>query len=58
MTQPFYTSPAINRNGNYRNNEKLLKNIKQFPTPEFFDSNINNIDDAANNWIFAQRKIK
>ena len=27
MTQPFYASSAINRHGDYRNNEKLLKNI-------------------------------
>ena len=27
MIQPFYTSSAINRHGNYRNNSKLLKSI-------------------------------
>ncbi len=27
MIQPFYASSAINRHGDYRNNEKLLKNI-------------------------------
>ena len=27
MIQPFYASSAINRHGNYRNDEKLLKNI-------------------------------
>ena len=36
----------------------LLKNIKQFPNPEFFDGPIKTIEDAANNWIFSQRKIK
>ena len=27
MTQPFYASSAINRHGNYRNNEKILNQI-------------------------------
>ena len=27
MIQPFYASSAINRHGDYRNNEKLLNNI-------------------------------
>ena len=36
----------------------LLKNIKQFPNPEFFDGPIKTIEDAANNWIFSQRNIK
>ena len=27
MTQPFYASSAINRHGNYRNNEKILNEI-------------------------------
>ena len=36
----------------------LFKNIKQFPNPEFFDGPIKTIEDAANNWIFSQRKIK
>tara|TARA_B100001027_G_scaffold133046_1_gene92132 strand:+ start:370 stop:1209 length:840 start_codon:yes stop_codon:yes gene_type:complete len=37
---------------------ELLRNIKQFPNPEFFDGPIKTIEDAANNWIFSQRKIK
>ena len=52
----FLSAYYFSKDGQF--NFELLKNIKQFPTPEFFDSNINNIDDAANNWIFAQRKIK
>ena len=27
MTQPFYASSAINRHGDYRNNDKLLNCI-------------------------------
>ena len=27
MIQPFYASSAINRHGDYRNNEKLLNSI-------------------------------
>ncbi len=37
---------------------ELLKNIKQFPNSEFFDGEINSIDDASSNWLYAQKKIK
>ena len=36
----------------------LLKNIKQFPNTEFFEGNINSLDDASNSWLYAQKKIK
>tara|TARA_B100001248_G_scaffold216744_1_gene171717 strand:+ start:729 stop:1565 length:837 start_codon:yes stop_codon:yes gene_type:complete len=39
-------------------NFDLLKNIKQFPNTEFFDTNINDLDEASNNWVYAQKKIK
>ena len=29
----------------------LLKNIKQFPNTEFFEGNINSLDDASNSWL-------
>ena len=46
----------FSKDGNF--NFDLLKNIKQFPNTEFFNSNINSLDDASNNWLFAQKKIK
>ena len=46
----------FSKDGNF--NFDLLKNIKQFPNTEFFDSNINSLDDASNNWLYAQKKIK
>ena len=39
-------------------NFDLLKNIKQFPNAEFFERSLNNVDDASNNWLLAQKKIK
>ena len=44
----------FSKDGNF--NFDLLKNIKQFPNTEFFNSNINSLDDASNNWLFAQIK--
>jgi hypothetical protein len=35
----------------------LLSNIKQFPDEEFFNQNINSIDEASALWIKAQKKI-
>ena len=29
MQQPFYASPEINRQGDYRNNKKLIKKIME-----------------------------
>lgn len=46
----------FSKDGNF--NFDLLKNIKQFPNTEFFNSNINSLDDASNNWLYAQKKIK
>ena len=39
-------------------NFELLKNIKQFPNSEFFDSEIKTMEEASESWLFAQRKIK
>ena len=43
----------FSKDGNF--NFDLLKNIKQFPNTEFFNSNINSLDDASNNWLYAQK---
>ncbi len=36
----------------------LLKNIKQFPNIEFFDKSFDSVEQASQNWIKAQEKIK
>ena len=36
----------------------LLKNIKQFPNVEFFDNSFDSVEQASQNWIKAQKKIK
>ena len=35
-----------------------LKNIKQFPSSDFFESEFKNVDEASKNWILGQKKIK
>ena len=37
---------------------ELLKKIKQFPSKEFFDQKLLNVDEASQNWLIAQKKIK
>ena len=36
----------------------LLKNIKQFPSVDFFQKNINSVEEASARWIPIQKKIK
>ena len=36
----------------------LLKNIKQFPSKNFFNKKIQSIDEAAKNWLIVQRRIQ
>ena len=36
----------------------LLKNIKQFPSIDFFQKNIDSVEEASANWIPIQKKIK
>ena len=42
--------------GNF--NFGLLKNIKQFPSNDFFESEFENVDEASRNWILGQKKIR
>ena len=37
---------------------ELLKKIKQFPSRDFFDKKLKSVDEAAKNWLVAQKKIK
>tara|TARA_B100000674_G_scaffold444885_1_gene410809 strand:+ start:278 stop:1117 length:840 start_codon:yes stop_codon:yes gene_type:complete len=37
---------------------KLLDKIKQFPSKDFFNKEIKSVDEAAENWLTAQSKIK
>ena len=39
-------------------NFKLLENIKQFPSKEFLSQRLTSVDEAAKNWLIAQKKNK
>ena len=39
-------------------NFDLLKNIKQFPSTDFFTRKINTVEEAAANWLPIQKKMK
>ncbi len=39
-------------------NFELLKKIKQFPSKEFFDMKLRDVDEASKSWLIAQKKIK
>ena len=39
-------------------NFELLENIKQFPSKDFLSQRLRSIDEAAENWLIAQKKIK
>ena len=36
----------------------LLKKIKQFPSKEFFDMKLRDVDEASKSWLIAQKRIK
>ena len=36
---------------------KLLKKIKQFPSDEFFEKKLRNVEEASANWLTAQKKL-
>ena len=38
-------------------NFSLLKKIKQFPSKSFFNERLKSVDEAAENWLIAQKKI-
>ena len=46
----------FSNDGNF--NFGLLKNIKQFPSNDFFESEFKNVDEASRNWILGQKKIR
>jgi len=52
----FLSAYYFSQDGKF--NFDLLKNIKQFPSKEFFNKKIENIEDAAENWLIPQREIK
>ena len=50
------SSYYFSENGSF--NFNLLKNIKQFPSIDFFNRKISSIDEASKNWLIIQRHIK
>ena len=62
MTQLFYASSAINRHGDYRNNDKLLNSITARKSTKFvpYYNGKNlfiNINENINPIIFNQRQL-
>ena len=52
----FLSAYYYSVDGNF--NFNLLNNIKQFPNDEFFDVPFDSVEQASNNWLKAQEKIK
>ena len=52
----FLSAYYFSYDGNFKFD--LLKNIKQFPSKEFFNDKILSVEDAAENWLVPQREIK
>ena len=52
----FLSAYYYSNDGNF--NFDLLENIKQFPNTEFFDDPFYDVDQASDNWLTAQKKIK
>ena len=52
----FLSAYYYSDNGKF--NFKLLNNIKQFPSRDFFNKKILSVEDASDNWLIAQSRIK
>ena len=52
----FLSAYYYSDNGKF--NFKLLNNIKQFPSRDFFNRKILSVEDASDNWLIAQSRIK
>ena len=52
----FLSAYYFSYDGNFKFD--LLKNIKQFPSKEFFNDKILSVEDAAEKWLVPQREIK
>ena len=62
MIQPFYASSAINRHGDYRNNDKLLNSITTEKNTKFVPyyngkNLFMSINENINPIIFNQRQL-
>ena len=51
----FLSAYYYSKDGKF--NFNLLKKIRQFPSKDFFNDNLKSVDEAAENWLNAQRKI-
>ena len=52
----FLSAYYFSKNGEF--NFDLLKNIKQFPSVDFFPDKLNSVEEASANWLSAQKKMK
>ena len=50
------SSYYFSKDGNFE--FKLLKNIKQFPSREFFSKKIYSVEEASENWLIIQKNLK
>ena len=55
FVRAFLSSYYYSKDGNF--DFGLLENIKQFPNEEFFDQKFNNIDEASQHWVKAQKRL-
>ncbi len=51
----FLSAYYYSKDGKF--NFSLLKKIRQFPSKDFFNDKLKSVDEAAENWLIAQRKI-
>ena len=52
----FLSAYYYSKNGKF--DFELLKKIKQFPSRDFFNRKLRSVDEAAENWLVAQKKLK
>ena len=55
FVRAFLSSYYYSKDGNF--DFSLLEHIKQFPNEEFFSKKFNNIEEASEEWVRAQKKV-
>ena len=55
FVRAFLSSYYYSKDGNF--DFSLLEHIKQFPNEEFFSKKFNNVKEASEEWVRAQKKV-
>ena len=55
FVRAFLSSYYYSKDGNF--DFSLLEHIKQFPNEEFFSKKFNNVEEASEEWVRAQKKV-